>query len=146
SEDDVSLIWLNDPNNAAADAALLSSFPNASQVAGIGQVFSGVQLQLMWANPSAAAIGRIPDLVVQPNYGTVYTGKKKKIAEHGGFANDDRNVALLLSNPELSSSVIRGAVATEQVAPTIVRALGFDPKALEAVLIEGTQTLPGVSF
>ena len=33
-----------------------------------------------------------------------------------------------------------------QVAPTILKALGLDPNALEAVRIEGTQVLPGLDF
>jgi hypothetical protein len=33
-----------------------------------------------------------------------------------------------------------------QVAPTILSALGLDPRALQAVQIEGTQVLPGVQF
>ena len=145
-EDDASLMWLADPSKAAADAAILSGFPNASSVAGIGQVFSGQQLQLLWGNSNPAAAGRIPDLFVQPNYGTVYTGKKKKIAEHGGSTNDDRNVALIVYNPGFSSAILSGEVTTMQVAPTILSALKLDPSELQAVQIEGAQALPGLPF
>jgi hypothetical protein len=31
-----------------------------------------------------------------------------------------------------------------QVAPTILRSLGLDPEALQAVRIEGTPALPGL--
>jgi hypothetical protein len=34
-------------------------------------------------------------------------------------------------------------VATAQIAPTILVALGLDPLALDAVRAEGTQPLPG---
>jgi hypothetical protein len=34
-------------------------------------------------------------------------------------------------------------VQTTQVAPTILRVLGLDPKLLNAVVLEGTQPLPG---
>jgi hypothetical protein len=37
-------------------------------------------------------------------------------------------------------------VATTQVAPTILKALGLDPDDLQAVRIEGTQVLPGIDF
>ena len=33
---------------------------------------------------------------------------------------------------------------TPQIAPTILRLLGLDPDALQAVRIEGTQVLPGL--
>jgi hypothetical protein len=33
-------------------------------------------------------------------------------------------------------------VRTKQVAPTILRALGLDPRALDAVRVEGTRALP----
>jgi arylsulfatase A-like enzyme len=36
------------------------------------------------------------------------------------------------------------SVKTTQVAPTILRLLGLDPSALEAVQIEGTEVLPGI--
>ncbi len=34
-------------------------------------------------------------------------------------------------------------VETTQIAPTILKALGLDPRALQAVRIEGTEVLPG---
>jgi hypothetical protein len=33
-----------------------------------------------------------------------------------------------------------------QVAPTIIKALGLNPNALDGVRIEGTQSLPGLPF
>ena len=35
-------------------------------------------------------------------------------------------------------------VETTQVAPTVLSLLGLDPRALQAVRIEGTQVLPGI--
>jgi hypothetical protein len=35
-------------------------------------------------------------------------------------------------------------VETAQVAPTILKMLGLDPKALDAVRLEGTPVLPGL--
>ena len=74
----------------------------------------------------------------------VYTGKKKKVAEHGGFAPDDTHVLILVSNPELSPAVVSSPVETSQVAPTILKALGLNPRELQAVRKEGTQVLPGL--
>ena len=45
---------------------------------------------------------RTPDIIVAPNVGVIYTGGKKKVAEHGGFAQDDTNVIMLISNPATS--------------------------------------------
>jgi arylsulfatase A-like enzyme len=80
---------------------------------------------------------------VQPNVGVVYTKSTSKQAEHGGFAHDDTNVMLLVSNPHIHPKTVTSFVETMQVAPTILDILGFDPSALDAVRMEGTQVLPG---
>jgi hypothetical protein len=89
---------------------------------------------------------RTPDIAIQPNVGVIYTGSAKKQEEHGGFAHDDTNVMILLSNPNFSAKTITVPVETIQVAPTILKALDLDPASLEAVRKEGTAVLPGVSF
>jgi arylsulfatase A-like enzyme len=76
----------------------------------------------------------------------VYTGSLKKQSEHGGFAHDDTNVMLLVSNPNLHSRQITTFVETTQVAPTILKLLGLDPGRLDAVRTEGTAVLPGLRF
>jgi arylsulfatase A-like enzyme len=89
---------------------------------------------------------RTPDIIVQPNVGVVYTGSAKKQAEHGGFAHDDTNVMLLVSNPTIHARTVTSFVETIQVAPTILKLLGLDPQSLDAVRKEGTPVLPGLSF
>jgi arylsulfatase A-like enzyme len=81
---------------------------------------------------------------VIPNYGVVYTGNLKKQSEHGGFAWDDTNVMLLVSNPHIEARTIHSFAETAQVAPTILKVLGLDPKALDAVRLEGTPVLPAL--
>jgi len=88
---------------------------------------------------------RTPDIIVQPNVGVVYTGSKKKQAEHGGFVQDDVNVMLLVSRPDMQAKTITTAVETTQVAPTILNILGLDPSKLDGVQKEGTQALPGLN-
>ena len=66
------------------------------------------------------------------------------IGDHGGFGHDDTNVIMLLANPRILARTVSNAATTMQVAPTIVRALGLDPAALDAVRIEGTAVLPEV--
>jgi hypothetical protein len=67
-----------------------------------------------------------PDFVAVATHGLIYTGGTK-IAEHGGFAHDDRNVALLVVHPDLSPRVFQEEVETRQIAPTILQALDTRP-------------------
>lgn len=76
----------------------------------------------------------------------MYTGSSKKQSEHGGFAHDDTNVMLLVSNPNLHTRTVTSFVETAQVAPTILKILGLDPQNLDAVRKEGTPVLPGLDF
>jgi hypothetical protein len=66
------------------------------------------------------------------------------VGDHGGFARDDTNVMLLLSNPGFEAKTVYVMTRTAQVAPTILKALRLDPGALDAVKIEGTAVLPEV--
>ena len=144
TEDDISLLWLS-PGASTADAVgLLES--NAS-AAGIGQILYGPSITTMFNRPGLPWQGgdpRTPDIIVLPNTGVVYTGSAKKQAEHGGFALDDTSVMLLVANPALRSRTITSFVETSQVAPTILRVLGLDPRELDAVRAEGTPVLPGL--
>jgi hypothetical protein len=143
TEDDISLLWLR-PGTSTLDAvSLLES--NAS-AAGIGQILYGPSLETMFNAPGLPSAGgdpRTPDIIVVPNVGVVYTGSTKKQSEHGGFALDDTNVMLLVSNPSLEARSITTFVETTQVAPTILKVLGLDPSKLDAVRKEGTAVLPG---
>jgi hypothetical protein len=65
-----------------------------------------------------------------------------KIAEHGGINEDDVHTALLLSLPRFDPQTVRIAVSNQQVAPTIIKALGMDPNELQAVQKEKIQVLP----
>jgi arylsulfatase A-like enzyme len=89
---------------------------------------------------------RTPNIVVAPNVGVIYTGHQAKVAEHGGFAHDDTNVILLVSNPEMSPETVNVPVQTASVAPTILKALGLDPQSLKSVQLEHTPVLPGFSL
>jgi len=138
-DDDIALIWLPDQNQTPAVAAYLNA--NADALF-IEEVLSGREINLRFNGP--ATDSRTPDILVQPVYGTIYTGSTKKNAEHGGFSFGDTNVGLIVSNPDLHARVIKTPVASSQVAPTILRALGLDPSALKAVRVEHTAALPGL--
>jgi Type I phosphodiesterase / nucleotide pyrophosphatase len=141
TEDDISLNWLKDSNDTVAAVDLLEM--NAA-AAGIGQIFYGASITTDYNSPLIDS--RTPDIIVAPNVGVVYTGSSAKQAEHGGFANDDTKVMLLVSNPSIDQSTNYQFVETKQVAPTILKILGLDPKSLDAVKMEGTAVLPGLKF
>ena len=145
TQDDISLLWLNHTSDAAAAVQLLEANADA---AGIGEIFYGQSLTTMFNAPGVPPNGdpRSPDIVVQPYVGVIYTGSSKKQEEHGGFAQDDTNVMLLVSNPNFAASTVTSFVETSQVAPTILEALGLDPTKLQAVQKEGTPVLPGLTL
>jgi len=140
TEDDVSLIWLNDSSKTLDAVNILESNADASTGIALGQIFYGPSLTLNYNDPTVDP--RTPDIIVTPNVGVTYTGSTKKQEEHGGFAHDDTSVVLLLSNPHFKPSTVKASVGTAQVAPTILQALGIDPRTLDAVRIEGTDVLP----
>jgi arylsulfatase A-like enzyme len=90
------------------------------------------------------ADARVPDLVRVVQHGVVYTGGKGKSAEHGGSDPQDRHVPILVAGAGAGHGrVVRRHVSTAQIAPTILRMLGLDPRSLQAVRQEHTHVLPG---
>ncbi|MGB7437301.1 MAG: alkaline phosphatase family protein [Candidatus Acidiferrum sp.] len=144
TEDDVSVLWLKPGASVTSAVELLEK--NASAI-GLGQIFYGPSLALnyniggleSWQDP------RSPDIIVAPNVGVTYSGSTTMIGDHGGFAHDDTNVILLVTNPSFSAQTVSAPVATAQVAPTILSALGLNPILLDAVKQEGTAVLPEVA-
>lgn len=55
---------------------------------------------------------------------------------------DDVHTALLVSFAGMEPQVVRTAVSNQQVAPTIIKALGFDPGELQSVQHEQIVVLP----
>jgi arylsulfatase A-like enzyme len=155
AEDDISQIWLAD-SSRTGDA--VTALENAATAIGLGQIYFGASLNTLFNPPGVpnnpgpccflrpGGDPRSPDIVVIPNVGVVYTGNLKKQSEHGGYAWDDTNVMLLVSNPHIEARTIHSFVETAQVAPTILRILGLDPNKLDAVRMEGTPVLPAVQF
>jgi hypothetical protein len=136
-DDDIALIWLQDQSQTAAVAAYLNA--NAPALF-IDEVLAGNEINLKFNSPQTD--NATPDVLVQPIYGTIYTGSSKKNAEHGGFSFGDTNVGLIVSNPGLHAHRVKTPVATSQVAVSILKALGIDPSELQAVRKEGTTVLP----
>ena len=141
--DDAALIWLKPQGRAEHLPAALAYLEDNSKPLGMGQILTPNALALAYGDP--ATNSRTPDFIVGANPGVVYTSGSK-IAEHGGMSLDDRSVLLLLSSPAMQPSSVSALVQTTQIAPTILKALGYGPDELEAVRLEGTPLLPALPF
>src|ERR1700730_3812022 len=141
NDDDIALVWLQDQtmNQQVRDYLNANAIPLF-----IDEVMGGDELTLKFGNPLTDS--RTPDIIVRPNYGTIYTASTAKNAEHGGFGYSDTNVGLIVSNPSLQARVVKAPVATSQVAPTILRVHGIDPENLKSVRVEKTEALPLPGF
>ncbi len=144
TEDDVSLLWLTNPSYTDAAVALLESNLTTFKA---GQIYYGPTVAMNYDLGGLAPNDpRTPDIIVTPNVGVTYTGSAAKQMEHGGFAHDDTNVMLLLSNPAFRPHTVFTEVGTLQVAPTVIKVLGLNPSQLDGVRLEGTGVLPGVKL
>jgi Type I phosphodiesterase / nucleotide pyrophosphatase len=149
--DDLALIWLNHPVVNLDDARTKLEALSFKTALGYenGELYTPTNRPSGWGQPSDP---RYPDFAVKVDLGVIYTGGTK-IAEHGGFSDDDTHVALLVSRAADDDvrdntafggrgHVVEQLVQTAQVAPTILQALSIDPHQLQAVQQEGTQQLP----
>jgi len=133
------VLYNNDGNNTRGP-----NHNSTEQVphSGLAQTYAGHEAARFFGVPYGDP--RYPDVFGRVQVGTVYTGGTK-IAEHGGDNPNDRDVPLLVYAPgAVRPSSSDRWVETTQVAPTILRLLGLDPRALQAVQIEGTKVLPGI--
>jgi hypothetical protein len=159
-DDDVMLLWLSNRSAAAQTFAkhyLLTHSAPANTIGDAKGVYStsvpSSGLRSVVTGPAAdgfvgARVGdtHAPDLIGLTRQGVVYTGKVSKIAEHGGDAKADRNVALVISGAgvkHVGSSTGQHA-STTQIAPTILSLLGLNPRRLDGVRIDGTRVLSGL--
>jgi hypothetical protein len=146
TDDDVALIWLTDSSQTAAAVAALQADQNGANTARIQHIYYGSELAQMFNSPTQDP--RTPDIIIQPIPGTIYSHSAAKVMEHGGFAEDDTHVAMIVANGAnvVSSTpvgnTVTSPVRTYQVAPTILADLGLNPNKLDAVRIEGVQVLP----
>jgi hypothetical protein len=114
---------------------------------GLGEIYYGPSLALNY-NVGGLEPGedsRSPDIIVTPNVGVTYSSSTAMIGDHGGFAHDDTNVMLLVTNPSITPQTVSAEAQTIQVAATMVEALGLNPTALDAVKIERTSALVEVA-
>jgi arylsulfatase A-like enzyme len=165
TQDDVSLIWLKDQATTAKAVAALQQLQQsgtltvyfqgvpqtlpASQV--INQILFGQALvKAGLGNP--ATDSTTPDIVVTLKPGYIWVGNvlnQHKRAEHGGFSPDDTHIALVVSGGALPAAVrgtiVTTRVQTEQVAVSVLQALGLNPNKLTGAVIDHTKALPGLT-
>ena len=137
--DDVALVWLTPETRAENIDAVQASLEANKDALGIRAILDRDELVKYFKDPETDS--RTPDFLVATQKGVIYTGGSK-LAEHGGIADDDRSVALLVSAPNMPARVVSEPVETTQIAPTILTALGLSPKDLKGVRREGTAVLP----
>jgi hypothetical protein len=144
--DDEALVWLSPELQQATDKKTGKPYyaeaeayirAHAAELH-IAQLLDRASLTPLYGDPFTNS--RVPDFIALTNHGVICTGGSK-LAEHGGFSDDDRNVALMLSAPQLTREYVESLTYTTQVAPTILHALGLDPSKLDAVHSEGTSIL-----
>ena len=137
--DDIGLVFLN---NSADTAKCVQNLQANASLLHIAELIYGANLTAQgFGNP--ATDPSVPNIIVRPTLGTCYTTSTAKVAEHGGLSVDDRHVACLVSNPGLKKKSFSSTVSTRQVAVTMLKALGLDPKKLQGAVMEGTVALPG---
>jgi len=139
SADTGPLIWLKDSSTAAAVVEQLN-LPANRAAARIDQILWGPELAAQYADP--ATDPRVPDIIILPTPGTVYTTSATKIADHGGFGEEDVHVALLVSNSAQPRKTITDPVETRQIACTILKALNLVCDGLISEQIEPSKFLP----
>jgi len=153
TDDDIMQLWLSDHSQMAAEFAksyLSTHAAVGNDIAGASKTTASSGLSSIYAGAAVAhyfgtttADPRYPDILGIAQTGVVFTGGKGKIAEHGGVSADDRDVPLVVAGFRTEHrKMVSAPVETTQIAPTILKLLGLDPKALQAVQIEGTKALP----
>ena len=153
-DDDAMIVWLADRSPAAAAFVadrLRATAGAGTDIAGKPKAFAASGTDRIYAGAEAATFfgaipgdPRVPDVYATTQPGTVYTGGTAKIAEHGGVTPADRHVPLIVAGPGVSARDDPSAVATAQIAPTILTRLHLDPNKLQAVVAENTAPLPGL--
>jgi hypothetical protein len=137
--DDEALVWLSPEMQQATNPATghpyyadAKAYIEAHATAlHIKQLLDRDELTKLYEDPFHNS--RVPDFIAITDHGVICTGGTK-LAEHGGFSKDDRNVALLVSSARIKHArSVEDTTFTTQIAPTILEALDLDPRSLETV-------------
>ncbi|OAF15533.1 hypothetical protein AYJ54_39910 [Bradyrhizobium centrolobii] len=145
--DDEALVWLSPEMQQATNPATGNPYYSDAKAyilahaadLHIQKLLDRDELTKLYEDPFRNS--RVPDFIAITDHGVICTGGSK-LAEHGGFSKDDRNVLLLVSSPRIKhAKVVEDTAFTTQIAPTILDALDLDPRSLQAVREEGVEVL-----
>ena len=141
TSDTIALIWLADQSATAKAVAGLQAHKAALKIQDI--IYGQRLIAEGFGDPLKDPA--VPDIIVRPTLGVIYSLSTKKISEHGGLSDDDREVACFVSSPSLKNRGRKFAAvtSTKQIAPTILKVLGLDVGALQGAKAEGTMVLEG---
>jgi len=137
--DDIALIFLKDQSTLQKAVQGLQAKSAELQIEDI--IYGDRLVDTGFGNPKTDPA--VPDIIIRPQLGVIYTTSTKKIAEHGGLSDDDRKVACFVSAKGLKKRVIDERISTRQVAPTVLKVLGLDTEKLQGARAQGTRTLQG---
>ena len=151
TEKTAALIWLTNQADTLGVTEVLTTKANEITL-NIAQILSGESLKLLWPDPLTDPAS--PDVIVVPNLGvnfepTLSTALPAVQAEHGGVNENEIHVPLIVvggstNGNTINPGIIRAAVTTTQIAPTILELLNLDSTALQAVRLENVQVLGGL--
>lgn len=156
-DDDGILMWLTDRSTKATRFAkkfllaysgtgigsdtLGNAISKPFTQAGVTKIYAGEEVEDLFGTRRGDE--RVPDVVGIAQQGVVWAGGKlSKIAEHGGNAQQDRHVPIVVWGAGIAHQSNDDHVETTQIAPTILSLLALDPRELRAVQIERTKALP----
>lgn len=135
--DDAALLWLT--NGTDAVTAKNNLLANASKL-NIDSVLAGDEVwQYGFGNPRSDP--RAPDVVVRARDGILYS-TNTQTENHGAWLQDDLEVPLVFYNPTFTPVNYSLPVRTQQIASTMLSALGLPLAQLDGWRVEGTPVLP----
>ena len=133
------LVWLKHPEKTVA---VVNAYRAKMLELGIGEIYFGEKLRLIMN--TAKEDSRMPDVILEPQAGVVWTTGGKWPEALGGFSDDENHVAMMISGRQLTGRVDKTPVPTGQVAPLIMRILGMEKFGLDALHQEHVPALPGI--
>jgi hypothetical protein len=139
TSDDIANLFLENHTDVLKAVAGLKAQAKALAIVDI--IYGERLIEMGFGNPLVDPA--VPDIIVRPEVGIIYTNSNSKIAEHGGISDDDRHVGVFVSNPKLKQRKISTKTETKQIGPTILKALGLNPRELKGAVIEKTELLEG---
>ena len=137
---DAAMIWLRD---SAKTSEVVKAFGDQAATLGIADIYSGARLTLTLNSPMKDS--RTPDIILQPEFGVLWTTQDDGAsAAHGGMLDEETHVALLVSGSQLTGRYDPTYVPTTQLGPLLLRALGMEKFDLQALHLEHSPALPGI--